>query len=236
VQNWSDHEQGIQYTDGDVTIGSDDANNDLVLYGEFEAFDNFYVHGDATMLSSLEIGRDNDSEYSLEIHGAAFASEGWFAPSDRRLKKAIAPITGALDDMLQLAGVSYEWKQGIDGRHMGMIAQEVETLFPEWVKTDADGFKAVSYEGFEALTVEAFREMKQENEQLRTELDELKALVMGRQAAGMIKNADELQDDSEADAGVACGIGSNDRPALFVLVLIMVGFALLWKNAIRTRS
>ena len=108
--------------------------------------------------------------------------------------------------MLQLRGVSFKWRDAScfeDGRHIGMIAQQVEAAFPEWVKEDQDGYKALSYEGFEALTVEAIRELhdefggriekleaenddlRMENDTqqkqlnaLRSELDAIKALLM----------------------------------------------------------
>jgi hypothetical protein len=148
------------------------------------------VSGTQTIDQSLIVLGSDNGEYSLEISGAAFASEGWFAPSDRRLKKQIEPLYGALDAMLKLQGVSYQWRDASchdDDRHLGMIAQKVERIFPEWVKTDAKGYKAVSYEGFEALTVEAMREMNDrvqslevENAELRERLNRIESMLMAR--------------------------------------------------------
>ena len=51
---------------------------------------------------------------------------------------------------------------------MGLIAQEVEKVFPEWVETAPDGMRRLSIRGFEALTVEALRELRAEkDEQIR---------------------------------------------------------------------
>jgi endosialidase-like protein/collagen triple helix repeat protein/trimeric autotransporter adhesin len=197
VTTWSEDEDGIKYASGDVTIGSDEQASDFILYGEFESFDDVYVHGDATFMASMDVGQDFDGEYALSIHGAAFSSEGWFEPSDRRLKREIEPLYGALDAMLQLRGVSFEWRDSScheDGRHLGMIAQQVEKVFPEWVKTGPDGYRALNYEGFEALTVEAFREvdgeldslreenaaLRAENESIRKDLAEIKSMLKGQ--------------------------------------------------------
>ena len=49
---------------------------------------------------------------------------------------------------------------------MGLIAQEVEEAFPDRVDTDPSGHRRLTARGFEALTVEAFREPKCENEEL----------------------------------------------------------------------
>ena len=174
VKTWSEDEGGITYSEGDVFIGNENAASDLVVNGEFECYDDIYIHGEATFADSIRVGRDFDGEYALEVRGAAFSTEGWYQPSDRRLKKDIEPLYGALDTMLQLHGVSYQWRDAScyeDGRHLGMIAQEVELIFPQWVKTDENGYKAVSYEGFEALTVEAMRELKAENDELRAVSD-----------------------------------------------------------------
>jgi hypothetical protein len=77
----------------------------------------------------------------------------------------------------------------LPGPQVGFIAQEVERVFPDWVSEGADGYKTVGPRGFEALTVEALRELRAEsaaidggqsariaaleaeNAKLRTELD-----------------------------------------------------------------
>ena len=56
---------------------------------------------------------------------------------------------------------------------MGLIADEVEKVFPEWVGTDQNGFKTLTIRWFEALAVEAFRELKKENEDMKTKVKEL---------------------------------------------------------------
>jgi len=89
-------------------------------------------------------------------------------------------LKGVLDKMLRLRGISYQWKdpesQGnMAGTYMGMIAQDVEKVFPEWVSTNQDGYKGVGFIGFEALTVEAIRELKLENDALMAKIKDLEA-------------------------------------------------------------
>jgi hypothetical protein len=74
--------------------------------------------------------------------------------------------------------VSYEWREpakhgNLTGTQVGMIAQQVEEVFPEWVNTDAAGYKSLVYRGFEALTVESFRELKTDNDHLKAANAEL---------------------------------------------------------------
>jgi hypothetical protein len=124
------------------------------------------VNGDARVKGNLTITGD------LNVMGKCCMS------SDARLKKNIAPLPDALSRLLRLRGVTYEWidpaKHGyLTGPQTGMIAQEVEKVFPEWVGTDRDGYKTLSIRGFEALAVESFRALRTENDDLRRQVADL---------------------------------------------------------------
>ena len=87
----------------------------------------------------------------------------------RRLKTAVEPLTGALDRLLALRGTTFEYRAEVTpksmylpGRQIGFIAQEVEAVFPAVGGRDSDGFKTVGPQGFEALTVEALRDLRNE--------------------------------------------------------------------------
>ena len=103
-------------------------------------------------------------------------------PSDRRLKQAIEPLTDSLSSLLALRGVTFKWTHGDMARHrpgrqIGLIADEVEEVFPNWVVTGADGMKAVAYPGFEALVIEALRELSHKVDALAAENAELRHQV-----------------------------------------------------------
>lgn len=106
----------------------------------------------------------------------------WTDSSDIRLKKNIAPLAGALEKVLQLRGVTFEWNEPehaklLPGTQIGMIGQEVEKVFPGWVGTDANGYKDLTMRGFEALSIEAMRELKTENDALKARVDELEKRI-----------------------------------------------------------
>jgi hypothetical protein len=61
------------------------------------------------------------------------------------------------------------------GEQIGFVAQQVTEVFPSWVATDSDGFLTVGPQGFEALTVEALRELRDESTALRDEDTALRA-------------------------------------------------------------
>src|SRR5207244_7264081 len=92
----------------------------------------------------------------------------WAVVADARLKKNIQPLTGALDRLMELRPVTFEYKEAqaiheLPGTQIGMIAQEVEKVFPDWVDTAPSGMKRLSIHGFEALAVEALRDLRKEN-------------------------------------------------------------------------
>ena len=62
-----------------------------------------------------------------------------------------------------------------------MIAQEVEKVFPELVKTDADGYKAVSYEKFTPILIEAIKEQSQVIEKKDAKIKSLEEKAVAQQ-------------------------------------------------------
>lgn len=116
-------------------------------------------------------------EGNLRVTGTARGGP-WTGSSDARLKTKVGQLKGALDKMLQLRGLHFEWKDpqkmgNRTGTQMGLMAQEVEKTFPEWVSTDPDGYKELTIRGFEALTIEAFRELKNDVETLKKQVDKI---------------------------------------------------------------
>jgi hypothetical protein len=129
-----------------------------------------------TPLGMVGIGTTSPGSYRLYVSGSAYSTGGW-AGSDVRWKKNISGISMILDEISQLNPVYYEWKKedfpemSFDsGSQIGLIAQEVEKVFPELVKTNEDGYKAVSYEKLTVVLLEGMKEQQQQ-------IDELKAMV-----------------------------------------------------------
>ena len=91
--------------------------------------------------------------------------------SDERLKDNIKPIENALDKVSKLGGYEFDWnaKQDVyEGHDIGVIAQEVEAVFPELVTDRDNGFKAVKYEKLVPALIEAIKELKAEVESLKS--------------------------------------------------------------------
>jgi hypothetical protein len=107
-------------------------------------------------------------EQKLDVNGYISAT-GCNCDSDLRWKEKIEPIEDPIDLVTQLRGVTYEWidkSKGV-GRQLGVIAQEVEEVFPEVVHTDSQGYKTVDYSKLTAPLIEAVKSLKSENEDLK---------------------------------------------------------------------
>ena len=93
--------------------------------------------------------------------------------SDKRLKENVETINNALDKVKKLRGVEYNKIDRPDIKEIGFIAQEVEEIVPEIVKTDAEGMKSVSYQRTVALLTEAMKEQQKEIDELKTIVNSL---------------------------------------------------------------
>ena len=99
-----------------------------------------------------------------------------FATSDIRMKDNVEVIPDALEKVLAIRGVTWDWKEEVRedlkrSPTTGVIAQDVEKVLPEVVKNREDGTKAVNYEHMIGLLIEAIRE-------LNTKIDRLQDRVL----------------------------------------------------------
>ncbi|HBM90517.1 MAG TPA: hypothetical protein DD400_01370 [Rhodospirillaceae bacterium] len=98
--------------------------------------------------------------------------------SDRRLKADIKPIGSALEKVSGLKGFSFFMKDGKE-RKYGVIAQDLEKVFPELVTDIGQGYKGVDYMGLIGPLVAAVAELKDENDKLKADVLSLKERLDG---------------------------------------------------------
>lgn len=88
--------------------------------------------------------------------------------SDRRLKTDIVSLTNTLKTIERIQGVSFHWLNKNDKTlQHGVIAQEIEKILPEIVRTDVNGFKSVNYIALIPFLIEAIKEQQSQIDQLR---------------------------------------------------------------------
>lgn len=102
--------------------------------------------------------------------GAIHAS-GFFKESDVRLKSNIAPLNHTLDQICNIPTVEFNMH---DKHQIGTIAQDLENNFAEIVNTDSDGMKSVDYCMLGVVAIEGIKLLKQEVEDLKKQIKELK--------------------------------------------------------------
>lgn len=127
----------------------------------------------------------------LEVNGQSCAVS-FCNLSDARLKADVAAISDPLDRLGQVRGVSFRWQPGphtgetgsaepdLVGRDgtgsLGVVAQEVAEVFPELVSTIGEQeHLGVDYAGLTAVLVEAVKQLKAENDDLRQRVLALEA-------------------------------------------------------------
>ncbi len=133
--------------------------------------------------AGVGIGATDTAGYKLYVNGSVYASGGYY-PSDIRFKKDINPIESPLSKILNIQGVSYNWKTEeykdrgfMEGKHYGVIGQEVEKVLPEVVKEGINGEKSVSYTEMIPVLIEAMKEQQKIIERQQKELEALKTEV-----------------------------------------------------------
>lgn len=144
----------------------------------------------------VEVGNSDGGDATIELRGrnGSIRCRDLTETSDVRLKKGVAPLLNALDRVIALRGVRYQWKhetysgpESSEGSKIGFIGQEVASVCPELVATDAEGYVSLNYSRLTAVLVEAVKEQQQLIQQ------QASALVEALQRIARIETAFEAQ-------------------------------------------
>lgn len=170
---------------GTGTFGSDiysGSNANVHIRGNTNAivWDNYGGGWYMTESTSIQAaGSKNISTGGSVVAGTSVITPRVQGPSDRRFKKDITPIYNATEKLNQLNGYTYTWKdkkefpgQALgEGKDMGVIAQEVERVFPDAVMTNKEGYKSVNYNALIPVLIEALKESDKKIKALEDRLD-----------------------------------------------------------------
>ena len=136
--------------------------------------------GSGTVFISNSAALSGYGDWTLEAGGGG-ASEiyagAFYHLSDRTLKTNIQPLPrGSLAKILALQGVSFDWIESEGGAHsVGLIAQDVEPLFPDVVTARGDGKKTIDYGKLTVPLIEAVKEQQAEIGEQQGQIEELRA-------------------------------------------------------------
>lgn len=155
--------------------------------------------------NAITINRSGQSRVSIPTEGGALAAgwpSGWggglitydfscagiyyttlLARSDKRLKNSIVDLDSSMIyKYLELRPVNYYWNDESDNKHKqyGLIAQEVEEIFPDIVSVANDSMqtKSVNYQALHALSLKVIQSQQAEIDTLKKkQLDMEKRLL-----------------------------------------------------------
>ncbi|MFG1494660.1 tail fiber domain-containing protein [Halobacteriovorax sp. ZH4_bin.1] len=209
----------IRFTEANGTfqggfIHYDGTGPDYLHIGVHETADSNILND----VNSISIRRNNGNvgigisaaTEKLHVAGNVLAA-AYLYTSDERFKENVETIIDPLHKVKSLRGVTFDWKTDKfpernfpKEKTVGFIAQEVEKVQPELVKTGQDGYKSVQYGNITALLVEAVKSisnkveelfsndeevkreiasLKEENEQLKAEMQEMRQAIKELQKA-----------------------------------------------------
>lgn len=116
----------------------------------------------------------------LKVNGTVLASCGTLICSDARYKTHISLLPNVLSSLSQLNGYTYNWKEkefpdkGFnENLQIGLLAQEVEKVYPALVFTDKDGYKSVDYARLTPVLLQAIKEQQQSIEKQEKRIETL---------------------------------------------------------------
>ena len=122
--------------------------------------------GNTVSAGKLYIGDGQATGGFAEVHAS-----GFFKESDIRLKSNIVPLNHTLDQICNIPTVEFDMH---DKHQIGTVAQDLENNFAEIVNTDSDGMKSVDYCMLGVVAIEGIKLLKQEVEDLKKQIEELK--------------------------------------------------------------
>ena len=148
-------------------VGQNYVNSGKGVFGITTVAGGFGVYGDA----------NGTTAFAVYANGKAGGATNWNGSSDARFKTNVATLTNALDTVLNLRGVNFDWKRDSfpdrhfpEGRQVGFIAQELEKFLPEVVSRDAQDYRAVAYGSVVPVLVEAIKAQQKQIEELKAQI------------------------------------------------------------------
>jgi photosystem II stability/assembly factor-like uncharacterized protein len=165
------------------TIQSSGNENGGVYIGQFQIIDRTLDLARLTIATNGNVGLGTTSpNYALQVNGSVAGVGAYNNVSDARFKTNITRLTHALEKVMALQGVEYDWRSNAypqmkfdQGKQLGFVAQEIKEVLPEVVSQDSNGYYSIAYSKVIPVLVEAIKDQQQEAMEKNAEIEKLKA-------------------------------------------------------------
>jgi hypothetical protein len=165
-----------------------------IKIGAYFGYNGTRIYNNADFATQIASFGDGDNNFRSYYNVIAYAS-------DKRLKENVINIDNALQKVMKLNGVTFDWKKEVKDlgftptawHECGVLAQEVEAVLPEaveiapfdydWKSEDGSHSKSgqkyltVKYEKIVPLLIEAMKEQQSQIEAQQKQIDQLMNLV-----------------------------------------------------------
>uniref|UniRef100_UPI00404A2BAF tail fiber domain-containing protein n=1 Tax=Fulvivirga sp. TaxID=1931237 RepID=UPI00404A2BAF len=215
--------------DGEINLRSNTDGIGIRMYGKAD-FGDFTSHiaVDQDANNYVHLYGTGDLHATGSVNTTTVNATTVNQSSDARLKTNILPLNNTLSNVMKMRGVSYNWidTKKSDKLQIGVIAQEVEEIYPEFVHTNDEGMKSVNYSQMVAVLIEAIKELNTKVETLEaansaltskvadvsTENEALKAsLADVNDLKGQMKNLQTLVSKLVQNNGVATSTTTSEQ-------------------------
>jgi hypothetical protein len=161
----------VSSTTGDyVNVFTNTSTNPYGTYIRYSAaspngsLNEFLICGDTTNVKFIVLS-SGTAQNRTGVYGSL---------SDISLKENILDATPKLNDLLNLKVRNFNFI-GEELKQIGFVAQEVEEVFPNMIDTNKEGLKSVKTTILIPMLVKAIQELKAQNDDLQSQINELKA-------------------------------------------------------------
>ncbi len=152
-------------------------NTGSLIYGDFST-------DELRLNASVGISVAPSITYKLNVAGSVYVTGDYYVPSDIRLKRNIKSLDGdgVLDKVKDVGVIRYNYTDevtkgdaSLSNKRIGVIAQDVEKSYPEAVRTDENGYKAVNMNALTAILLQAIKDQQKQIDTLKQEIEILKS-------------------------------------------------------------
>jgi hypothetical protein len=134
---------------------------------------------DNVVMDGATIGHSSDADLMTLASGSLTVAGDVTISSDARLKSNIVALGPTLISLLQIEAKSYTMKDDTEQKQkIGLLAQEVQKVFPELVSEDKNGMLAVNYQALVPVLINALKEQEGNYNQLEESIEMLEKEIL----------------------------------------------------------